>query len=634
MQAQAQPPAHNTPLSDALSRPEKTLAIAVDLRASLQRWLTEMTPLVRNAKAGLTILLFRSELPEWALGEPFCSHPLETSENLLSREDKEHMDSEAQRWAREWYQNAFATEDEIATLGKVFGCAIEMNFLRFIIPRLKNGIVFRRWLSRHRADALFIFDDTNELWEAAALATEKSDTHLYREYGVCRRSFPHINFERQRDSFPRPNRNILHGIVDRLARRRLLRKAPVAGWALLDPSFMEGEKCRFPLQGPAPLLFSFSRGLRQKILLLRRRATYLPLDLGGPRSSTQLPPDWPSRIGAALEPLAQYEDLHFGPLLRDYLAMLARRFYPRVSSADSMLRQLNSRACIRLAAVPTDVKHNPKLVVLLCRALGISTATIQHGALGETSGWGVLNSDRIAVWGEESRQWYGGRNGLERCRITGYPPFENLKSWIQKNPTDFSIPSRRILFISQAIHKSSTFSTYDELECILRACLRALPGVTPAELIVRPHPREVATAAYQGLLAEYPHVEAMVDASTPLWPLIRSSAAVVVRASTVGLEAMLLRVPVILVNFSPRPDMAPFAERGAAIGAHSQEELGRALHIVLSENSERRDLIQRAERFARDYVSFDVDSHVQFGNFLTEVAQNLTPVTADETSLR
>ncbi|MEE9230260.1 MAG: hypothetical protein V3U86_06110, partial [Acidobacteriota bacterium] len=554
--------------------------------------------------------------------------------SLLSSEDKQHMDSEAQRWAREWYQSAFATEDEAAALGRVFGCAIEMDFLRFIVPRLKNGIVFHRWLSRHRTDALFIFDDTNELWEAAALATERSDTRLYREYGEHGRSFPRISFERQRESFPRPNRNILHSIVDRLARRRLLRKAPVAGWALLDPSFMEGEKCRFPLQGPTPLLFSFSRGLRQKIRLLRRRATYLPLDFRGARSSTRPPPDWPSRISAALEPLAQYEDLHFGLLLRDYLTMLAERFYPRVSSTDSMLRQLSSRARIRLAAVPTDVKHNPKLVVLLCRALGIFTATIQHGALGETSGWDFLNSDRIAVWGEESRQWYGRRNGLERCRITGYPPFENLKNWIQKNPMGFSTPSRRILFISQAIHKSSTFSTYDELECILRACLRALPGVTPAEIIVRPHPREVTTAAYEGLLGEYPQVEARVDESTPLWPLIRSSAAVVVRASTVGLEAMLLRVPVVLVNFSPRPDMAPFAERGAAIGVHSQEELGRALHTVLSENPERRDLIQRAERFARDYVSFDVDSRVQFGKFLSEVAQNQTPVTVDESSLR
>lgn len=128
------------------------------------------------------------------------------------------------------------------------------------------------------------------------------------------------------------------------------------------------------------------------------------------------------------------------------------------------------------------------------------------------------------------------------------------------------------------------------------------------QLLVKLHPREQSAAAYRSLLSKLiqePVAIVQDEISTP--ELLASSDLVIILHSTLGLEAMLTGVPVIVADVyrdkrCEERDEMDYIKSGAAIGVYDPKELGSAITAVLYDEEVRDKLAGFSKRYVYDYA--------------------------------
>jgi ribosomal protein L9 len=58
-----------------------------------------------------------------------------------------------------------------------------------------------------------------------------------------------------------------------------------------------------------------------------------------------------------------------------------------------------------------------------------------------------------------------------------------------------------------------------------------------------------------------------------VYELIRQSDLVITKDSTAGLEAAIMKKPIVVVNTTKRPDLVPYVEKGVALGAYKTGDI-------------------------------------------------------------
>lgn len=162
------------------------------------------------------------------------------------------------------------------------------------------------------------------------------------------------------------------------------------------------------------------------------------------------------------------------------------------------------------------------------------------------------------------------QNGVDEKNIviTGQPAFDflNLKN---KNANAMNIKQRLGLDLNKKILMWATQKTKDE-ERILNILLDIQKKHPEHQLIIKLHPNE-NTGMFQRAL-ERSNADAMII-KTDLHDLIIASDLVITEYSTVGLEAILLDKPLMTINLTGGPDIAPYAETKAALGVYDEKHI-------------------------------------------------------------
>ena len=132
----------------------------------------------------------------------------------------------------------------------------------------------------------------------------------------------------------------------------------------------------------------------------------------------------------------------------------------------------------------------------------------------------------------------------------------------------------------------------DALPALIDAAA-ALPGV---HLLIKTHPAETPDL-YAGVAAGRRHVT-VLDASTPVAPLLRASRALVTANSTMALDAAVLNVPAIVIGLPN--NLSPFVEAGVMMGLDERApaaEIARALQRFLYDEELRQELARARANF-------------------------------------
>ena len=288
---------------------------------------------------------------------------------------------------------------------------------------------------------------------------------------------------------------------------------------------------------------------------------------------------------------------------------------------------------IKTLVVASETSLDNKALVVAAKEKKIPVVAIQHGNIiarddylcDFTASKEDMNSyagkrhffpDKFCLFGDQvktillNEMSYPAPKALQ---VTGQARFDQLiklshSSSYKSAATYFKLDFDRpvILLASQ------TFNLQGDRGSFLNAVFKSLASLEGVQLAIKPHPiedpkdirRRLRNAGCGGVV---------LPASLLFADALKFSDLVITSYSTVAVEAMLARRPVITVNFSGEPDLVPYANRGAAKGVYCIEDLNGTLSEIVFNSEERDKLIDRASQYVRDEF-FECDGNAAARN--------------------
>jgi len=250
---------------------------------------------------------------------------------------------------------------------------------------------------------------------------------------------------------------------------------------------------------------------------------------------------------------------------------------------------------------------------------------IQHGAVSnDMAGFHVmpLEAQKQAVWGDTCREWHIKRGRPPESQIvTGNPRFDLIASGYHTSRSrichklGLDAKGGIIVVATEWFAGISAAATIEAEEQFIRSTLKALKGFPQEQVVVKLHPHD--HKKYRRIVSAIAEEESQKVTVTKdyLWELIAISDLVVVSNSTVGLEAMILDKPVLVVDFATQLEKIPYVSSGAALSAHKPEEIALAVKEILGNEQVRQNLSEARKRFVHEYA------YIQDGKASKRVAE-------------
>jgi UDP-N-acetylglucosamine 2-epimerase len=243
-----------------------------------------------------------------------------------------------------------------------------------------------------------------------------------------------------------------------------------------------------------------------------------------------------------------------------------------------------------------EISLPDRLMALVCTCAGTPSISIQHGLyIGYV--YHKLTTDKVIVWGEEPKKfWETTGCQPERIISVGALAHERWQA-LKKNELPASPKEKpQILFLGQ---NPAAFISRETHRKTVSTVFQAAQVLHEYGFIIKPHPAEDIEpyrTAHQGLSANS-NVEILTGGAVE--DAILRSDLVITVFSTAGLEAMLLEKPVIVLNLSQEPSIAPYTT--AAELVESEEALPRSIQAIVKDPIKRQSLISTGKKYADDY---------------------------------
>jgi hypothetical protein len=221
--------------------------------------------------------------------------------------------------------------------------------------------------------------------------------------------------------------------------------------------------------------------------------------------------------------------------------------------------------------LPNDSAFPYDRIAAVLRAREIPFVLIQEGIRFQLPGvepdrsYGSGGASAIAAWGPSSARYFESVGvPAERIHLTGSPRFDNLDR-VEGEETG---SPRTLLLITNPIDTlglCTSSEKYDLVRRFVDEC-RTLLSEHGFQLTVRLHSGESEQVYRDALSLADTNSAVIFDSQTDLYCQIRQSLAVVTLASTVGLEALLLGVPLGVIEIPRRGFVFDYVSSGAACG--------------------------------------------------------------------
>jgi hypothetical protein len=226
---------------------------------------------------------------------------------------------------------------------------------------------------------------------------------------------------------------------------------------------------------------------------------------------------------------------------------------PYVALAQHILKQ--HRPFIIIS--PDVADPRARIFCLVARLIGIPSLDVQFGMYEKESvEWQFFLADRVALWGESSRQVLLAHYvPADRITITGSPRFDALTNAneieISEHRLRFGISDDQIMVLFASMYSLEHYSEFGNFPQVLadvkRAVFRVANSINELRLVVKPHPLENVQDTRQ--LAYGCKNIIFAESSEDIRELIKASDVFITLASTATCDALIARKPVILPRF-------------------------------------------------------------------------------------
>ena len=224
---------------------------------------------------------------------------------------------------------------------------------------------------------------------------------------------------------------------------------------------------------------------------------------------------------------------------------------------------------------------------------------------------GGMIADKMFVWGRTSKEWMI-KNGLDKNNliITGSPKFDEYHKNNEiriRIRNIFNIPktSKIICLIAEAnlTQKDPRFFLLNKEEMeFYRTMFRNISKEKDLYLIVKPHPSD----RHKNFIDEIMRKEnikncRIVEKNFPLNALLNQSDIIMTLGSTVTLEAMFFKKPIIIIDLFNKKSMVPFIENKMCVGINKKENL----ISIIRDEIKNRSSVKKYENVLENYALSD-----------------------------
>ena len=249
-----------------------------------------------------------------------------------------------------------------------------------------------------------------------------------------------------------------------------------------------------------------------------------------------------------------------------------------------------------------------RAAALTARQCGVPVVVLSHGIPPTSDDWsdtaaGIGVADTIVNSEFEKDKYVKTGYESELIHVVGLPRYDLI--WKQAfTQREKETKEKIVLYCPHmltritkrkkgylGIHTPGAVTRQNSME-VMQACGRA-----GCWLLIKPHANSQDLDLWKALVEQHggPHTE-LISPRADIFDLIARSDLVIATFSTVVIEAMLFGKNVITINFTGRPDIHPYAERGIALGVYDPRDLDDAVRKCLYDPATQELLRKNRER--------------------------------------
>ena len=227
-----------------------------------------------------------------------------------------------------------------------------------------------------------------------------------------------------------------------------------------------------------------------------------------------------------------------------------------------------------LVVLPNDGAYPYDRIVRLLKGLAVPCCLVQEGIKFWRTRYGTGQADAVAAWGENSAEFFR-RQGVpaERIHLTGNPRYETVTRNDRRDEAAeiagrLNLAQNLLLLASNPIDDLGMCTNREKLDLGRHfvAAMEPLFDDPEFHLAFKLHPRE-SVRQFSAIARESPDpARTSVLYDEPLYALLAASRAAVILASTVGIDALLCRVPLGVLEIPPHGFAFDYVQSGAALG--------------------------------------------------------------------
>ncbi|MBN2602740.1 MAG: CDP-glycerol glycerophosphotransferase family protein [Candidatus Thermoplasmatota archaeon] len=248
--------------------------------------------------------------------------------------------------------------------------------------------------------------------------------------------------------------------------------------------------------------------------------------------------------------------------------------------------------------VVTDAPSIERSIIYAGKMLKIPSLRIQIGLIGHKHDQSILFADKMAISGEATKKILTNKCKInpERLVITGCPVYDKLVNAHKFFNKRQIIINLKLIENKKIIVFTTENLSENENKRLANIVCKSLKNFTNTQLIIKVHPGETDLKIYKNI-AKKVGIDFRVIRDINIYEILYISDILITYFSATGLEAMILKKPVITLNPFGGTDPVGYATSGATLIARTVKELKNSISIVLNENQAITTLIEKMKQY-------------------------------------
>lgn len=315
-----------------------------------------------------------------------------------------------------------------------------------------------------------------------------------------------------------------------------------------------------------------------------------------------------SRVMMERTYLDNWAEVHLEFLSKPLLGFIKRVALPSITHTLGIVDEIISEEDPGLLICVDETGLLGKSIAAQGKRRLIPTLNVQHGVRSDSPWIEDQLFDRFAVFGPATREVFSTRgNHPDMFVCTGVPRYDDLfrrrglKSRLKVAAELGLDPNRPIVvFASQRSwgHMTPTVKSQTLMALVLAW------QETDSQLVVKL--RSGQDDYLPAEILEVPGWEsALVTTNYDLYDLLHASDLVVTAWSTVGMEAVALGKPLLIINLTGQPDHIPYVTQRIAMGVYQPEDVKPALKQLLTSEVPIPEYAENRKKFIRQHLTRD-----------------------------